>query len=365
MFITEKMLIATKMAPSARLDHFVERRNLLSVLDTTLTKGHCVIHASAGCGKTSVLTQWWSALRAERIASAWLTLDRDDNEARLFTAYLVTAIKKAMKRRRKIDYLIDRNLHDIPPKSMIALLINALTEFKDQIVIIIDDYDCITNEGVHELLQLLLTRAPENVHLTLSGRAAPPLDLADLAVRNKVLNISAADLRVSPEEADQLFRQHDDPEPSLSRDDISILLDRTEGWMMAVHMVKLWSFGRKDRVELVRSLSGRTTDLAEYLSEQVYGGLDEELQEFLMSTSLFERINGDLANAVCRCPSGWNLLERLERRGLFTYAIDMERRWYRYHRLFREFLNERLQKQYPERIDEIHGAAAIWFAENG
>ncbi|MBI4535940.1 MAG: hypothetical protein HY708_06650 [Ignavibacteriae bacterium] len=324
-----------------------------------------MIHASAGCGKTSLLTQWWAALRTRKIASAWLSLDRDDNEPRLFTAYLVASVKKAVRGQRNVTDLLDRNLPDIPPKSIVALLINALTEFKDRIVIIIDDYDCITNDNIHELLQLLLTRAPGNVHVTLSGRSTPPIDLADLAIRDKLLNISAADLRVSLEEADQLFRQSSHPELSLSRDDISMLLDRTEGWMMAMQMVKLWSFGRKDRAELIRSFSGRMTDLAQYLSEQVYGGLDEELQEFLMSTSLFERINGDLANAVCGCTNSWNLLEDLERRELFIYAIDMQRRWYRYHRLFREFLHERLQRQYPQRINEIHSAAATWFAQHG
>jgi LuxR family maltose regulon positive regulatory protein len=355
-------LAVTKLAPQARDDGHVARHALLSKIEDLLSHRLTIVHAGAGYGKTSLLMQWMKTLRGKGIATAWLTLEEEEARA-------VTCLEHIMVALERLDYLTAHSLSDltrfddrVPVKSLATALINLLAQNDAPLVIFLDEYNRAQSEETDALFQMLVRQVPPNVHFVIASRYRPNIEIENLRVHGELLEIQTNHLRFSEEEAAGLMERSG---VRLSRAQLHRLIDRTEGWPIALQMVRLWLNGDANREGMVSDFSGRTTDLARYMTEQVLTELPEEQQTFLMQTSILERVNGELANAVTGRNDSWLMLERFLEKSLFVIPESDDWTWFRYHTLFLDYLRDRLERHQPQSVPELHLRAARWYGDNG
>ena len=237
------------------------------------------------------------------------------------------------------------------------------SEEGDHVVLVLDDYHVITNEAIHAALRLLLEHRPPQLHLVLSTRADPPLPLARLRGRDALLELRAAELQFTPEESSTyLVERRGLP---LSAEECALLHARTEGWITGVQLAALALQGRADPSGFIATFSGSHHSVADYLLDEVLSRQSAAIQDFLLQTSILERLSGPLCDAVRGQHDSQAQLGSLERANLFVVPLDDERRWYRYHHLFAQALQQRLQHTAPRLIPELHRRASRWYEQQG
>ena len=212
-------------------------------------------------------------------------------------------------------------------------------------------------------MAFLLEHLPPQVHLVLAGRADPPLPLARLRARGELLEIRAADLRFTADEAAAYFNES--MGLHLTANDVDALEARTEGWIAALQLAALSMQGRDDTSGFIASFAGDDRFVVDYLAEEVLERQPDEVRSFLLETAILDRFTGALCDAVTGGSGGKAMLERLDRANLFLVPLDDRRLWYRYHHLFADVLRARLLDEQPERVDELHRRASAWYEASG
>jgi LuxR family maltose regulon positive regulatory protein len=216
---------------------------------------------------------------------------------------------------------------------------------------------------VSDLMTSLLEHLPPNLHLILTTRADPPLPLARLRARGQLLEIRAADLRFTPDEAaaflNTVMGLH------LSAEQVAALEGRTEGWIAGLQLAALSMQNRSDVESFLATFTGSHRHVVEYLVEEVFNRQPESVQTFLLRTSILDRMTGSLCDAVTGRADGGVVLEQLQRANLFIVPLDDIQQWYRYHHLFADLLRHRLNQSRAEQISELHSRASAWHAQHG
>ena len=350
-------LARSKLEPGAPAADRVERRLETKGLEGLREARLTLVHAPAGYGKTTLLGQWFRRLRDAGSRVAWLSLDEFDATVDQFAGNLLEACAEAgfFRRRQWIEAE--------HPDSSRRLLLATLSGCEGEHVLVFDDLHRAASPDIVRCLNLLVEDLPRGFRIVLGTRALPAeLVTADLRLHDRLFEVSDSELRFSEEDVVAYFG------PRLGERDkqavVERLLQRTEGWPAALQMVRRRLDDGDDLEATLHDLSGRSADLARYFLEQVFGGLDEDQQQFLLRTSILERVNGDLGSCLYGRPRGWPVLEELERRDLFVHAVDDAREWFRHHGLFREFLLERLRRDGAE-LGDLHARAASWLHEHG
>src|SRR3712207_2370663 len=246
-----------------------------------------------------------------------------------------------------------------PPRST---LFPYTTLFRSEIVLILDDYHEIDARPIHSLVSFMLEHLPENAHIVVSGRADPPLPLPRLRARGQMAELRAADLRFTLEEAAAFLI--DAMGLELSADDVAALEGITEGWVAALQLAALTMQDRGDVSGFVEAFSGSNRHVLDFLSEEILEHQPEDVRRFLLDTAVLGRVSASLCNALTSRDDRQLMLEKLERENLFVVPLDDERRWYRYHHLFADFLRGRLAREDPERLAPLHLRASEWCEEN-
>ena len=226
-----------------------------------------------------------------------------------------------------------------------------------------DDYHLIEAPEVHGTLEFLLAQLPVSLRVVLASRSDPPLPLARLRARGQLVELRAADLRFTLDEAGELLRAARRTRPA--RWAVAALAERTEGWVAGLQLAALSLQGRSDVGRFVEEFSGSHRFVLDYLAEEVLDRQPEQLRTFLLETSVLERLSGPLCDALTGRTDGQELLESAERSNLFLLPLDEERRWWRYHHLFADLLRARLLRQHPDRVRHLHRAAAEWHERHG
>ena len=313
-----------------------------------------LVSAPAGFGKTTCVCEWVSGL--DRRPVAWLSLDAaDDDPARFFT-YLLAALQR-------VDACVGQDIScmigsgQLPPAEAIAAtLCNDMHQIEAPFVLVLDDVQIIQDTLILHVLEQLAGNMPRSLHLVLISREDPPLPLARLRANNQLTEIRAADLRLTRSDAAHFLNEI--MALSLSETDVAALEERTEGWIVGLQLAALSVRGRPDPSRFVSTLSGSHRFILGYLTEEVLGQQPANIQKFLLQTSILDRLNGDLCNAVTGRPDSHALLERLYHANLFLTPLDDERKWYRYHHLFADLLRD-LHATMPESdVFELHRRAS-------
>jgi LuxR family transcriptional regulator, maltose regulon positive regulatory protein len=351
-------VLGTKLHVPAARRQLVVRNRLTGVLRAPGSPRLVLIAAPAGFGKTTLMSQWLGATSA-----AWLSLDPGDAEPRRFLTNLVAAVRRPHPELGlEAQALLDDD-RGAPAEDVLTSLVNDLDTVAEPLVLALDDYHVIDAPEVHEAVGFLLDNLPPSTTLAMTTRQDPPLPLARLRARGELLELRAADLRFTGEEAALFLNEVMglDLDPA----HVDALEARTEGWAAGLQLAALSARGR-DVGGFVEDFAGSHRFVLDYLVEEVLDSQPEEVRTFLLDTSVLDQLTAPLCDAVTGRDDGQRLLELLERANLFVVPLDDQRQWYRYHHLFADALRARLAAQGDsERVQGLHRAAARWYADAG
>lgn len=357
-------LLETKLhVPRRRPSRQVARLRLAARLIRGVESSLTLVSAPAGFGKTTLLAEWLTAATADGYSGAWLSLDRRDSDPVSFWSYVVAALRTAAPGVGEDALALLRSPRTPPIEAVLATLLNDLSAVPDELVLVLDDYHLIESRDVQDGMAFLLEHLPAQVHLVLASRADPPLPLARLRGRGELIEIRAADLRFTADEAAEYLNEvmglH------LKEQQVAALEKRTEGWITAIQLAALSMQGRDDLAGFIAGFAGDDRYIVDYLAEEVLQRQPEQLRSFLLQTSILSRLSGSLCEAVTGQGGGKAMLEALDRGNLFLVPLDDRRRWYRYHHLFADVLQARLLDEQPEDVPGLHRRASDWFEQNG
>jgi LuxR family maltose regulon positive regulatory protein len=363
-------LLKTKLyVPPIRSD-LVARPHLVDRLDQGLHRG-CkliLIAAPAGYGKTTLLSEWITR-RELRPRVAWVSLDGDDNDPARFWTYAAAALQTVQGDIEGIAPAAFQSSTSPPIESTLTHLLNQFVEVPDPVVLVLDDYHLIETPAIHNALAFLLENLPPLMHLVIATRADPPLPIPRLRGRGQLIELYQSDLRFTSGEAAEFLNRAMGLD--LSVEDVAALEKRTEGWIAGLQMAAVSARGRDDVAGFVRAFTGSHRYVLDYLGEEVLGQQPEGAREFLLQTAILDRLTAPLCDAVVEGSvlddgpgDSQAMLEYMESSNLFIVALDDERRWYRYHRLFADLLLRQLQRQRPDLVPQLHRRASGWYEAN-
>jgi LuxR family maltose regulon positive regulatory protein len=351
-------LLQTKLYVPPIRPGLVSRPRLIEQLNTGLHRKLTLISAPAGFGKTTLLSEWIAGSEP-RMRVAWLSLDEGDNDPVRFLTYFVAALKTVETGIGDTAIAVLQSPQLLPNEPVVTALINEIAGCSDDLILMLDDYHLIDSQPVHYAVAFLLDHQPPNMHLVITSRADPPLPLSRLRGRGQLTELRAPDLRFAPDEAAAFLNQAMSLE--LSAQDLAALEARTEGWIVGLQMAALSMRGRdaKRIAGFIAALTGSHRYILDYLTDEVLLQQPEQVQTFLLQTSILNRMTGPLCDAVTGQGNGQQMLQQLDSSNLFVVPLDDDRRWYRYHHLFADFLRTGLDQ---ESQAALHLKAAHWFA---
>jgi len=330
-------------------------------LNDGLAKGGklTLISAPAGFGKTTLVSEWIAQCGRP---AAWLSLDEGDNDLTRFLSYLIAALR-TIKAGIGESLLAMLQSHQLTQtETILTTLLNEMITITQDFALVLDDYHVIDSKLIDKALAFFVECLPPQMHLVIASREDPHLPIARLRARGQLTELRAADLCFTSAEAAEFLNRV--MGLNLSAEDISALETRTEGWIAGLQLAALSMQGLSDATNFIRSFTGSHRFVLDYLIEEVLGRQPENIQAFLLRTSILDRMCGPLCDAVLNSPPafGQETLEYLDRSNLFIVPLDQERRWYRYHHLFGELLCQRLGQ--PQELSNYHLRASEWYEAN-
>lgn len=345
-----------KLTPPHTLLTSKVRETLLASLRQQPARPLLLVVAPAGYGKTILLMQWRQELLARREAGhlAWLTLDEADAEPNRFLAYLILALERAGLQLGHLPHLAATQSLDAQPLRTLSALVQLIAQAEHPITLLLDDYHSVSCKEVDHIVCTLLEQTTPGLSLVVASRTRPAWALARWKTKGWVHEVSAHQLSLSQDETRSILGPH------VLACDVQHIHRTTEGWAVAVQLARLWRESHEGSVYGLGAFSGCVTDVADYLAEQVLGSLSAQCQLFLLETSLLERFNAELADAVRQRKDSAQLLSQLKHLDTLLMPLDAEHQWFRYHGLLRDFLALRVCHRQARRI---HCAAAQWLAQ--
>jgi LuxR family maltose regulon positive regulatory protein len=336
----------------------VLRSQLWTNLEHNITQYRLVLFsAPAGYGKTTLLTEW---ARASSMPVTWLSVTREDDDVERFLRYLLAAWKlvKPDIAETPFGILLGSQMPEI--EAVLAALINAAEQAPDHLAFVLDDYHVIEDPGIHDALTYMLDHLPAKLHIVLTCRSDPPLPLARYRARGQLLEIKAEDLVFTQAETTDFLIGSMGLE--LTSDEVTSIHKGTEGWIAGLQLAALALRRWRNDAEGTPLVSGRQRFIVDYLREEILDQLPAEERDFLLRTSILDRLCGSLCNAITGGENGQAMLAKLERENLFIVPLDERREWFRYHSLFDEFLVGELKDRLPVEVNRLHTRAARWCA---
>jgi LuxR family maltose regulon positive regulatory protein len=355
------VLLETKLFAPRPRRQVVLRSRLSERLSQAFEAKLTLVSAPPGFGKTTLVAEW---LAAAHVDAAWLSLDEADNHSS-FWSYLVAALQTVQPGMGGSTAALLESPRPPPIESLLAPLLNELNALPRDLVLVLDDYHVIDDRAIHDGIAFLLDHLPPKVHLVVVSRADPPLPLARLRARGELVEVRAPELRFSSDEARAYL--NDAMGLHLTSADVAALEARTEGWIAALQLAALSMQRRDDPRDFIAEFAGDDRHIVDYLVEEVLERQPERVRDFLLRTSILDRLSGPLCDAVTADREGGGgraMLEALDRANLFVVQLDNRRHWWRYHHLFANVLRAHLAEGQSELVAELHRRASEWFADN-
>ena len=361
--IIQNQLLATKFFVPVASHPLILRPRLFALLHKSLKHPLTLISAPAGFGKTMLLSAWAQSLPASNTHVAWVSLDEEDNEPRLFWTYVLAALDQQQPEpfTPLLKYL--QSPQTPPLIYVLTMLSNLMLDSTENFLLILDDYHMITEQEVHTMLSYLVEHSPPQLHIILATRADPPLPLALLRTRQRLLEIRTEQLRCTAKETRAFL--HEVMDTQLLDDMIQQVTARTEGWLVGLQLFGLSLQKYADHPsKLLAEASGDQRYILDFLTQEVLGRQPQEVQIFLLSTCILERLTASLCDAVLQQSGSQQMLHQLDKANLFVISLDSKRQWYRYHALFAEALRYQLERTQDDLVPILHYRASLWYAEH-
>jgi LuxR family maltose regulon positive regulatory protein len=355
-------LLATKLFVPPPRPRVVLRPELILRLNEGLSVSHklTLISAPAGFGKTTLVSEWVAGCKRP---VTWLSLDEADNDLSRFLTYLVAALQRVESKIGAGALGAIQSPQPPPSESILMTLLNEITTIPDNFILVLDDYHMIDSKPVDNVISFLLEHLPPQMHLVIATREDPHLPLARLRARSQLNELRAADLRFTPVEAAEFLNQV--MGLNLSAENIAALENRTEGWIAGLQLAAISMQGNKDVSGFIREFAGDHRYIVDYLVAEVLQSQPEPIRQFLLQTSILDRLNGSLCDSLTGNGESSARLEALQRGNSFVIPLDDKRSWYRYHHLFADVLRIHLIAEQPELVPDLHRRASEWYEHNG
>lgn len=367
------ILLKTKFYIPPTRPELVSRKRLIDQLNEGLHRKLTFISAPAGYGKTTLVTEWLSKLQSEALNGkpdqyriAWLSLDEGDNDLVRFLTYIIAALNQVEELRPdlgKIALGMIQSSQSPPTEMILTSLINEMAAITFKVILVLDDYHLIEELSIHKALTFLLNQLPFTLHLAIVTREDPHLPLARYRVQDQITELRAANLRFTEAEATSFLNEI--MELHLSEEDIKALEKRTEGWIAGLQLAAISMQDQENVTAFIDTFTGSHRLVLDYLIEEVLERQSENDQEFLLKTSVLDKLNGSLCDALTDREDSQQQLERLEKANLFVIPLDSERIWYRYHHLFADLLRQKLIQSQGDNLVHLHQDASKWYQQAG
>jgi LuxR family transcriptional regulator, maltose regulon positive regulatory protein len=352
-------MLLTKLHIPPAGNNIVHRSELFEKLNTGLNRKLILVSAPAGFGKTTVVSDW---IDQNKIAAAWFSLDNGDNDPVEFLNYIISGIESIHKDFGQTTLKLLNSPNSPSLKSIAGLLINEILNINQNFLLVLDDFHLIKSNEVLQLMTFLLEHIPGNIHIVIMTRSDPALAVSRLRSQHQLVELRSSDLSFSANYISVLFNKK--LKLGLSVEDICTLEAKTEGWIAGLQLTALSLQGREDISEYIQDLKGDNRYIMDYLMEEVLKIQSDDIEEFLLQTSILEQMSAPLCNAVLCRNDSQSILETMERNNMFLIPLDTERTWFRYHHLFAELLRQRLHLRDKKAIIELHNKAGEWFYTN-
>jgi LuxR family maltose regulon positive regulatory protein len=351
-------ILKTKFFIPTLKEDLTERVNLVNKINHGIKKKLTIVTSSAGFGKTTLLVQW--AYNKKNIG--WLSLSSHDNYLKFFLIYFISSISILEKELKENIITSINSSKEINTDYIITLIINNILEQNIDFTLIIDDYHHISNIDIINFISFFIENKPDNFHLILSGRSIPDIPLiARLRGENQLNEINTELLRFNSIQIKELLQRY---RFNLSEDELKIINENTDGWIMGLKLTILSLEQNSQDESFIEKLKGLNKYISEYLFNEVLAKLEPDLRTFLLKTSLLSRFNNELCNYITGFDDSYRIIEKLQNRNLFIYNLDNEQKWFRYHHLFAEFLQEKFKLEKPEAFIETELKASEWLLKH-
>lgn len=358
-----RLLLRTKFfLPPTSLNH-VKRPRLVAKLSQSLHVPLTILSAPAGCGKTTLISEWKESL-PDPARLAWLSLDPGDNDLNRFLLYLCGALEEINPGLVLNTGVLLQEVQAPPLRAVWTALINDLAGEEHELLLVLDNYHLLADRDIHHTVAFLVDHLPQQIHLILLSRADPPLPLASLRAGGKLVEIRSAELSFSPAEAEIFLNQ--EMRLGLSPESIRALSVRTEGWIAGLKLAALSLADQTDKAQFIADFSGSNRYVLDYLMEEILKQQTADRRQFLIKTSLLDKFTASLCNALLGIKNGRDIIQELYQSNSFIIPLDSGGRWFRYHRLFSDLLQYQFNKDYSaEERWELNRLAGDWYDKNG
>ncbi|MEV0947321.1 LuxR C-terminal-related transcriptional regulator [Rhodococcus sp. NPDC049939] len=361
---TEEFHRSTRI-PSGAGGRTVTRTRLYALLTTALTDdAHtypvALVCAPAGSGKTRAVADWAREVLAAEHAPTivWLTIEERYNDVDAFHRAILRSLTESGNRRlQKLCAQLDSTSPDFG-----ALLSAAFNELAESVWMVIDDAHLLHDGDVLADLEAFMRWQPPTLRTIVCGRFEPPLALQRLRLDGKLFTISARDLAFTPNEAEEMLAEHD---VRLNADDLTALMDRTEGWAAGIRLAGMSLEEHPDPSRLMAEFTGDRRAVADYLIEEVLSGQTEDMREFLLRTSVPASFTVELAEKLTNCTDARSKIDWLEHRNFLISRIAESPTRYRYHPLLRSYLRAEISRIGHVEVERLELAVARWHADSG
>jgi LuxR family maltose regulon positive regulatory protein len=310
----------------------------------------------AGYGKTTVLSEWDDA---DERPFAWLTLEERHSEP----ATLFGSIARALDGLEAIDEGVFAAL-SIPRPNVAGVVVPRLWESlasrDTPFVLVLDDFHLVRSGKAVDQVLNLAEHLPEGSMVALASRNEPPIRHGRLRAHHLLVELEASDLVMTRSEGTRLLEAAG---LRLHPNATARLVGRTEGWPAALYLAALSLRDADDPEEAALEFAGDDRIVADYLREELISGLPPDRLDFLLGSSVLDRLSGPLCDAVLEREGSAEILEEMSRSNLLVVPLDRRGRQYRYHALMREMLQSELRRAQPARERELHLRASSWYAE--
>ena len=355
----ERPLLATKLFIPPLRGNIVTRPRLLELLDNGRSHPLILVTAPAGFGKTTLVSCW---LKHRQKRAGWVSLDKTDNIPTNFIAYIVEALQQVSGGTCGTITPLLKSAEPPEVDILLSYLINDLACLKKPVILVLDDYHVIEDERIHQALDFIVENVPPTLQIIITSRQTPPITISRLRARHQLVEVTAVNLRFTHDEITQFFA--DVMQVPLSDEAAVALEERTEGWIAGLQLAALGLKEQADSEAFIHAFTGDNRFVADYLVDEVLAHQSAENERFLMQTSILNRFNASLCNAVLGIDIAQDILLQMEKTNLFLIPLDNRRKWYRYHHLFGEMLYGRLQNT-TKPLAPLYQKAAAWHTANG
>jgi LuxR family maltose regulon positive regulatory protein len=353
-----QLILPTKLYIPPSRPEIVIRKNLLNLINDNFRFKTILVAAPAGFGKTTLVCNW---IRQLNTPVAWFSIGEGDNDPVIFFSYLISSLQ-TVDPKIGASALPMLQAPDTDYKVVLTRLIQDIDQRGEELILVLDDYHCIKEKEIHNLIEFLINHKPGRFHLVISSRSDPLLPLHRYRGNNQLTEIRSRDLSFSNDEAYTFFNKV--MGLNLSTENVTDLNKRTEGWITGLQMAALSLKSHDDIDGFIQSFAGDNRYVMDYLLEEVIAVQTEEVKSFLLHTSILDRFSRDLCEAVTGIATCQEIIDILDRENLFLVALDNKKVWYRYHHLFAHLLRKKLRETQPDIVPQLHLKASQWFAEN-